>query len=76
MVYASYEKKDEFWNVSYNTNIFIACFTSSWAKLRLYSMLDLLNKNVCYCDTESVVYIENEQTKAIVDQYIGDGLGE
>ena len=76
MVYASYEKKDEFLNVSYNTNIFIACFTSSWARLRLYSMLDKLDKNVCYCDTDSVVYIENEQTKAIVDQYIGDGLGE
>jgi len=76
MVYASYEKKDEFLNVSYNTNIFIACFTSSWARLRLYSMLDMLDKNVCYCDTDSVVYIENEQTKPIVDQYIGEWTDE
>jgi hypothetical protein len=76
MVYASYEKKDEFVKVSYNANIFIACFTSSWARLRLYNMLDKLGENVCYCDTDSVVYIENDQTKAIVDQHIGDGLGE
>jgi len=39
-------------------------------------MLEKLDKNVCYCDTDSVVYIENEQTKPIVDQYIGDGLGK
>ena len=76
MIYASYERKDEFLKTSYNTNIYIACFTSSWARLRLYNMLEKLDKNVCYCDTDSVVYIENEQTKAIVDQCIGDGLGE
>jgi len=31
---------------------------------------------VCYCDTNSLVYIENEETNATVYQYIGDGLGE
>ena len=76
MVYASYERKGEFVKANYNTNIYIACFTSSWARLRLYNMLDKLDKNVCYCDTDSIVYIENEQTKAIVNQCIGDGLGE
>jgi len=39
-------------------------------------MLEKLNKNVCYCDTNSVMYIESEQTKEIVDKYIGDGLGD
>ena len=76
MVYASYETKDEFLKVSYNTNIYIACFTSSWARLRLYDMMEKLDRNVCYCDTDSVVYIENEDTKALVEQYIGEGLGE
>ena len=76
MVYANYERKDEFLRVSYNTNIYIACFTSSWARLRLYGMLERLDKSVCYCDTDSIVYIENEDIKAIVDRYIGDSLGE
>ena len=76
MVYASYEIRDEFLKVNYNTNIYIACFTSSWARLRLYTMLEKLDRNVCYCDTDSIVYVENEQTKAIVDQCTGDGLGE
>ena len=76
MVYANYETKNEFLKVNYNTNIYIACFTSSWARLRLYNMLEKLDKNVCYCDTNSVVYIESEQTKEIVDKYVGDGLGD
>ena len=76
MVYANYERKNEFLRRSNTTNIFVACFTSAWARLRLYDMLDKLDKNVCYCDTDSVVYIENEETKAIVEQFIGDGLGD
>ena len=35
MVYANYETKNEFLKVNYNTNIYIACFTSAWARLRL-----------------------------------------
>ena len=76
MVYASYETKNEFLKINYNTNIYIACFTSSYARLRLYDMLEKLDRNVCYCDTDSVVYIENKETKETVDQYIGDGLGQ
>ena len=76
MVYTSYEKKDEFIKTNYNGNIYIACFTTSWARLRLYNMLEKLDKNVCYSDTDSIVYIEDEQTKKIIDKYIGDSLGE
>ena len=76
LVYANYESKDEFLKVKYDANIFIACFTSSWARLRLYDMADKLGKNICYCDTDSVVYIENDETKEIAEKYIGNSLGE
>ena len=76
MVYANCEIRDEFVKTSYNTNLYIACFTTSWARLRSYEMLEKLDKNVCYCDTDSIVYIEKEKTMKIVDQYIGEGLGE
>ena len=72
IVYTSYETKDEFLKDNYNTNIYIASFTTSWARLRLYNMLEKLDKNVCYCDTDSIVYIENVN----IDQDIGDSLGE
>ena len=76
MVYTSYERKDEFLKINYNTNIFVACYTSAWARLRLYNMLEKLGRNICYCDTDSVVYIENAETKYISDEYIGDSLGK
>jgi len=48
MVYASYETKDEFLKVNYNTNIYIACFTSSWARFRLYNIFEKLERARCY----------------------------
>ena len=75
-VYASYETKDEFLKQNYNTNIYIACFTSAWARLRLYNMIDRIGRNVCYMDTDSVVYTEDESNKNIFEQEIGDSLGE
>ena len=75
-VYASYETKDQFVRNSYNTNIYVACFTTAWARLRLYDMIDRLGQNVCYMDTDSIVYIEDETNKYIFEQYIGDSLGE
>ena len=53
MVYANYEMRDEFIRTNYNTNLYIACFTTSWARLRLYEMLEKLDRNVCYCDTDT-----------------------
>ena len=69
-------KKMNVLNPAINTNIYVACFTTSNARLRLYEMLDKLNENICYCDTDSIVYIENKATKQIVTPYLGDGLGQ
>ena len=38
------------------TNIFIAAFTTSLARLKLYESLDLLNQQVLYMDTDSIIY--------------------
>ena len=37
-------------------NIFIACFTTSLARLKLYESLELLNQQVLYMDTDSIIY--------------------
>ena len=41
---------------SNKTNIFIAAFTTCWARLKLYSYLDRLKEQVLYYDTDSVIY--------------------
>ena len=58
-----YEIKDEFVRLTYNTNIYIACFTTAWARLSLYEMIDRIGRNVCYMDPNSVVYIKDGSTK-------------
>ena len=38
------------------TNIFVAAFTTSYARLKLYESLNTLEKQVLYYDTDSVIY--------------------
>ena len=60
MVQMSYTYKDQFVDNSYNTNIYVACFTTSSARLMLYEKLDYLNEQVLYFDTESIIYIDSQ----------------
>ena len=41
---------------STKTNIFVAAFTTCWARLKLYSCLHTLQRQVLYYDTDSVIY--------------------
>ena len=45
---------------SNKTNIFIASFTTSWARLELYKYLELLKDQVLYFDTDSIIYLWRE----------------
>ena len=42
---------------SSKTNIFIASFTTAWARLELYKYLDKLKEQVLYFDTDSIIYL-------------------
>ena len=44
--------------VQTNVNIFIACFTTSYARLKLYDALDTLQERLIYMHTDSVIYIQ------------------
>jgi hypothetical protein len=66
MVQISYCFEDYYVENDRNTNIYIAVFTISTARLRLYKMLDYLGDNVAYFDTESIVYIDDGTKEAVV----------
>lgn len=51
-----YRKREECDDVQTNTNIFIAVFTTTHARLKLYRALDHLQKQVLYMDTDTVIY--------------------
>lgn len=39
------------------TNIFVGLFTTAWARLELYNVMDMLGENVLYVDTDSCIYV-------------------
>ena len=39
------------------TNIYLATFTTCWARLKLYSILEKIDRNVLYYDSDSVIYV-------------------
>lgn len=56
-----------------HTNVFLASFTTCWARLKLYELLDLLQTRVLYWDTDSVIYTLKEGE---LEPPVGDYLGE
>ena len=76
----NYTKQDHCESLSPNLNIFVVCFTTCWARLRLCEALELLGEQVLYFDTDSVVFVHQpRQVSPALGQYLGefkDELGE
>ena len=72
MVQMTYNLKDQFVDNSKNTNVYIACFTTSHARLMLYNKLDYLNEQVLYFDTDSIVYADDGTKQIGTVDMLGD----
>ena len=55
------------------TNIYLASLTTCLARLKLYSVLEQLDRKVLYYDTDSVIYVSSPGE---YDSPLGDYLGE
>ena len=58
------------------TNIGIASFTTSWARLRLYEGLETLGEQALYNDTDSIIYKYDKNNPNHKEIELGDGLGD
>ena len=76
MVQMTYNFKDQFIDNSKTTNIYIACFTTSHARLMLYDKLDYLQENVLYFDTDSIIYIDGGTKHIETGDMLGDMTDE
>ena len=77
IVEVHYQHQKEDIPVSPNLNIFVACFTTCWARLRLYQALELLGQRVLYFDTDSVIYLEEPgQPNPPLGDYLGQFTSE
>ena len=73
VIMMEYKEKDAFRLNSTVGNIFVAVFTTSWARLKLYGILDVVGSNCCYYDTDSIIYRELDDTPLLrTDVFLGD----
>lgn len=60
-----------------HTNIFLASFTTCWARLKLYELLDRLQTRFLYWDTDSVIFTSREgEWQPLVGDYLGEQTNE
>ena len=75
-----YTLKEEVMELNGKINVFIACFTTCWARLRLYDTLDQLDDRAFYYDTDSVIFLEDaadpDQFRPQLGDYLGDFTNE
>ena len=76
MVQMTYNFKDQFVDNSKNTNVYIACFTTSHARLMLHDKLDYLNEKVLYFDTDSIIYADDGTKNIETGDMLGDMTDE
>ncbi len=68
---------DEYAETNFSVNEVIGVFTTAYARIKLYNLMDDVGfENVLYHDTDSVIYIENKTNMYIYNEQLGDYLGE
>lgn len=73
MIHTTWKNKSNLVKEDYQTNIFIAAFTTCWARLKLYDVVHMLDTRVLYFDTDSVIFVSRPGD---VELEIGPYLGE
>ena len=68
-----FKKEHDDRGVSPNLNIFVAAFTTCWARLKLYEALEALGERVLYFDTDSVIFTQRPHEPSLP---LGDHLGQ
>ena len=68
-----YKRKHEYAVESKVTYFFIGIFTTAWARLELYNLLDLIGENVLYVDEDSCVYVSKPgDPQPALEDFLGD----
>ena len=68
-----YRNTEEYEEQNNKVNVVIAAFTTAYARLKLYDLLDQLQERVLYYDTDSVVFVhEPGKPEPLLGDYLGD----
>ena len=73
MIEIHYENNENFIAPNAKTNVVIAAFTTAYARLKLYDVLDMLQERVLYYDTDSVIFVSKpNDPEPQIGPYLGD----
>ena len=73
LIEVHFENVDEFVEADGKTNVVIAAFTTAHARLKLYSVLEQLDRRVLYFDTDSVIYVSKDgEWEPPTESYLGE----
>ena len=77
MMEVQFRNMKEFAEQNNKVNVVIAAFTTAYARLKLYDLLDLLQERVLYYDTDSVIYVHKpDKLDPPLGNYLGDLTNE
>ena len=76
MVQMTYKIKDQFVDNSKNTNVYIACFTTSHARIRLHDKISYLDQQALNYDTDSIIYVDDGTKQIETGDMLGDMTDE
>ncbi|CAL1282300.1 unnamed protein product, partial [Larinioides sclopetarius] len=76
MAVLKWKMKEEFSPQSDQTNVYLAAFTTSHARLKLYCELEKLGAAVLYYDTDSIIYATDGENDPKTGDYLGDFTDE
>ena len=73
-----FKHSEEFEPLSYGTNVLIAAFCTSWARLKLWSVMNKLGDKVLYHDTDSIIFSvkETDTYVPLLGEYLGGLINE
>ena len=73
LIEVHFENVDKFVEADGKTNVVIAAFTTAHARLKVYSVLEQLDRRVLYFDTDSVIYVSKDgEWEPPTGSYLGE----
>jgi hypothetical protein len=73
MIEVQYKSVGDFEEPNSKANVVVAAFTTAYARLKLYGLLDMLQERVIYYDTDSVIYVSKpSEPEPPLGNYLSD----
>ena len=73
MMHLETEDNEHFSKLDLKSNVVISAFTASWARLKLWNVMNLLGERLLYTDTDSLIFMS---VPGMWEPQLGNFLGE